>query len=157
MNTCLGNTKITSYFSFWKLDYFSDMVFLKNVYDTRKILDKRFMFFFLCPANHIGFFYVIWKPDVDPGCILLNINPIPIGGNSNQSLPSMSVLYNGKNLCTKIVVARLQSSGLRLNHGNIAFIKTTHVTKIQWIVLSWICKKYVPRHHYWLNFYPVMT
>ena len=34
---------------------------------------------------------------------------------------------------TSIVVARLQSSGLRLKHENIASIKTTHATKHLWI------------------------
>ena len=37
------------------------------------------MFFFLNPANHIEFFSVILKSDIDPGCILLNIKSIPIG------------------------------------------------------------------------------
>ena len=60
MNTCWSNIKITSYFSFWKLDYFSDMVFLENIFDTKKILDgKLFMFFFLNAANHIEFFFAI--------------------------------------------------------------------------------------------------
>ena len=36
--------------------------------------------------------------------------------NSNQSFTSMSALCKKESLCTKIVVARLQSSGLRLKH-----------------------------------------
>ena len=55
------------------------MAFLKNIFHTRKILDhKHFMFFFLNPANHIEFFSVILKSEMDPECILLNIKPIPI-------------------------------------------------------------------------------
>ena len=55
------------------------MAFLKNIFDTRKILDDRpIMFFFLNPANHIEFFSVISRSDMEPACILLNISPIPI-------------------------------------------------------------------------------
>ena len=55
------------------------MAFLKNIFDSRKILDdKPFMFFFLNPANHIKFFSVILNLDMDPGCILRKINPIPV-------------------------------------------------------------------------------
>ena len=50
----------------------------------------------------------------------------------------MKSLCNWVSLCTKIVVARLQSSGLRLKNWNIVSIKTTHATKILWIALSWI-------------------
>ena len=32
------------------------------------------MFFFPNPANHIKFFSVISKSDIEPGCTLLNIN-----------------------------------------------------------------------------------
>ena len=86
--TWWGNTKISSYFSLWKLDYFSDMAFFKNTFDTRKILDgKPLMFFFLNPANHIEFFSVIWKPGIDPGCILQNINPIPTGEIPTKAFP----------------------------------------------------------------------
>ena len=78
MNTYWGNFKISSYFSFWKLNYFFDMAFLRNIFDTRKILDdKPFMFFFLNPANHIEIVSVISK-SMEPGWILLNINPILI-------------------------------------------------------------------------------
>ena len=36
------------------------MVFLKNIFDTKKILDgKLFMFFFLNATNHIEFFFAI--------------------------------------------------------------------------------------------------
>ena len=64
------------------------MAFLKNIYDTRKILDdKPFMFFFLNSANHIEFFAVILKSDMDPGCILLNINPIPIREIPTRAVP----------------------------------------------------------------------
>ena len=55
------------------------MAFLRNIFDTRKILDdKPFMFFFLNPTNHMESFSVISNSDMEPGCILLNINPIPI-------------------------------------------------------------------------------
>ena len=73
--------------------------------------------------------------------------------NSNQSFPSMSVLCSWEILSNKIVVARLQSSGLILKHGNIASTKTTHTTKILWIVLSWICKMYMPWHYYGMYYY----
>ena len=64
-----GNTEISSYFSLWKLDYFSDIAFLKNIFDTRKILDgKPLMFFFLNPANDTEFFPMyesqVWIQDV---------------------------------------------------------------------------------------------
>ena len=53
------------------------MIFLRNIFDTRKILDrKHFMFFFLNPANHMESFPVMSKSDMEPGRILLNINPI---------------------------------------------------------------------------------
>ena len=49
------------------------------MFDTREILDDRLvMLFYINLANHIEFFSVILKSDVDPECILLNINPIPI-------------------------------------------------------------------------------
>ena len=51
----------------------------------------------------------------------------------------MSVLCNWESLSNKVVVARLQSSVLRLKHENIVSIKTTHGTKTMWTVLSWIC------------------
>ena len=138
--------KISSYFSFWKLDYFSDMAFFKNIFDTRKILnDKHFRFSFLYPANRIEFFSVVLKSDL--GCVLLNINPFPIGEIPTKVFP-VWVFYVTESLCTKIVVARLESAGLRLKHGNIASIKTTHVTKILWIVLSWIYNMDVLWHHY---------
>ena len=52
--------------------------------ETSLIIEKSwmtspFMFFILSPANHIEFFSVVSKSDMEPGCILLNINPIPIG------------------------------------------------------------------------------
>ena len=79
MNNCWSNIKISSYFCFWKLDYYSDMAFLKNIFHSRKTLDgKPFMFFFLNPVNHIEFFSVILKSDMIPGCILLNFNITPI-------------------------------------------------------------------------------
>ena len=44
MNTYWSNIKISSYSSLWKLDCFFDMAFLKNIFDTWKILgDKPFM------------------------------------------------------------------------------------------------------------------
>ena len=53
---------------------FFDITFLRNIFDTKKILDdKPFMFSFLNPANHIEFFSVILKSDMEPGCILLNM------------------------------------------------------------------------------------
>ena len=52
------------------------MAFLKSIFDTREILDDRLlMLFYINLANHIKFFSVILKSDVDPECILLNINP----------------------------------------------------------------------------------
>ena len=65
----------------------------------------------------------------------------------------MSVLCNWESLCTKILVANLQSSGLRLTHGNIAPIKIIHAAKILWIVLSWICNMNMPWHHFGKNYY----
>ena len=153
MNAYWSNNKISSYFSSWKLDCFFDMAILKTIFDTRKILnDKPFLSFFLNPANHIEFFSVILKSDMEPGCIFLNINPISIKKNTNQSLPSISVSCNWESLCTKIVAARLYASGLRLKHGNIISIKTTYSTQILWVVLSWICNMYVPWHHYGRHF-----
>ena len=96
------------------------MDFLKNIFETRKILDdKPFKFFFPNPVNRIQFFSVIleWI------------------------------------LSKKIVVAMLQSSCLKLKHENIASIKTAHVRKIMWIILSWICNMYMPWHHYGRHFY----
>ena len=46
----------------------------------------------------------------------------------------MSVFSNGEILCNKTAVARLHLPGLRLKHGYIASIKTTHATKILQIV-----------------------
>ena len=56
------------------------------------------MFFFLNPANHIEFFSVILKSDMDPGCILLNINPIPIGEISTKAF-SVWVFYVNEKVC----------------------------------------------------------
>ena len=55
INTCWSNIKISSYFNFWKLDYFSDMNFLKKYL----MLEKPFMFktFTFLLKSHI--FY--WK------------------------------------------------------------------------------------------------
>ena len=48
MNTYWSNIKISSYSILWKGDYFFYMAFLRNIFDTIKILyDKTFMFFFL--------------------------------------------------------------------------------------------------------------
>ena len=53
---------------------FFDIAFLRNIFDTKKILDdKPFMFSFLNPVNHMEFFSVILKSDMEPGCILLNM------------------------------------------------------------------------------------
>ena len=55
------------------------MAFLKIIFDTKKILDDNpFVFFFLNAANHMEFFSVVLKSGLDQGCILLNINPIPV-------------------------------------------------------------------------------
>ena len=90
---------------------------------------------------------------MDPGCTLLNVDPF----QSEEFQPELSqyecFICNWESLSNKIVVARLQSSGLRLKHGNIAFIKTTYATEISWIVLSWICNIYMPCHHYGRHFY----
>ena len=109
-NTCWSNIKISSYFNFWKLDCFSGMVFLKNIFDVRKILDdKPFMFFFVNPANHLEMFSEVLKLDMDPGYILLNINPIPIREIPTRAFPVwVSYVANLESLSTKIVVARLQ-------------------------------------------------
>ena len=64
------------------------MVFLKNFFDTRKILnDKPFMFFFQNPANQIELFSVILKSDMDQGCLLLDINTIPIREIATKAFP----------------------------------------------------------------------
>ena len=36
------------------------------------------MLFFQNPANHIEFSSVVFKSNVDSGCILLKINPLPV-------------------------------------------------------------------------------
>ena len=96
----------------------------------------------LNPANHIEFSSVIWKSDKDPRCILLNSNPF------EPKPSSTSVCFNWESLCSKIVLARLQSSGVRLKYENISSIKTAHAKKTLWIVLSWICNIYASWHHY---------
>ena len=127
MNTHWSNIKISSCFSIWKLDYFSDMGFLKNIFDTRKILDETLFMFLFLPANHIEFFSVMSKSDMEPRYILLNINPIPI-----REIPNKVFLVYVFYVIEKVFVlkARLQWSGLRLNHRNIASIKTKNATKI---------------------------
>ena len=40
--------------------------------------EKPFVFFFLNLVNGMEFFSMISKSDMDPSCILLNINPIPV-------------------------------------------------------------------------------
>ena len=97
MNAYWSNIKISSYFSFRKLDYFFDMTILKNIFYTRKIFNnKSFMFFFLDPAIHIEFFSVISKSDMEPGCILLNINPILIREISTKAFPVWLFYVIGK-------------------------------------------------------------
>ena len=87
--------KISSYFNLWKLDCFSDIAFLNNIFDTRKILDyKPCMLIFINPAKHIEFLPVILKSDMDPECILLNINTIPI----DKAFP-VWVLYITEKVC----------------------------------------------------------
>ena len=94
-----SNIKISSYFSFWEPDYFFGMAFLRNSFDNRKILDgKPFMFFFLNPANHIELSSVISKSDVKPGCILLNINRIPIRETPTKAFP-VWVFYATEKVC----------------------------------------------------------
>ena len=64
------------------------MAFLRNIFDTRKISDEKpFMFFFLNPANHIESFSVISKSDMEPGCILLKMNPISIREIPTKAFP----------------------------------------------------------------------
>ena len=58
---------------------FLTQTFLKKSLILETPYGKPFMFFFLNPVNHIEFFSVILKSDIDPGCILLNIKSIPIG------------------------------------------------------------------------------
>ena len=61
---------------------------LLNIFDTRKMLgDKPFMFFVSKLANHVELFSVISKSDMEPGCILLNIKPIPIGEIPTKAFP----------------------------------------------------------------------
>ena len=135
-----SNTKFSNYVSFWRLDYFFDVTFLKYIFHTRKTLDdKSFIFFFLNPANHIAFFSVISMSGMEP-----------VGEIPTKAFP-VWVFYVIEKVC--VLKARLQSSGLTLNHGNIASIKGTHATKILWTVLSWICNMYVPMHHYGKHFY----
>ena len=150
MNTCWSNIKISSNFSFWKLNYFSDMAFLKTIVDIRKILDdKLFMFFFQNPVNHIEFSSVVFKSNMDSGCISLKINPLPITEIQTRAFPVWIVYVIDK----VWVLKSLQSWGFRLNHGNIAPTKTTDTTKILWVVLSWICNMYMPWPHYGKRFY----
>ena len=74
VNTCRSNIKISSYFNSWKLGYFSDMVLLKNIFDTRKIFDdKIIMFFSLNPASRSKFSSEVAKSVMDPGGILLKL------------------------------------------------------------------------------------
>ena len=64
------------------------MTFLKNIVDTRKTFDdKHFMFFFVNPSNHINFFSVVLSSDMEPECILLNINPIPTRQITTRAFP----------------------------------------------------------------------
>ena len=119
------------------------MVFLKNISGTRNI-----SFFFLKPANHIEFFCVISRSDIEPGSILLNIKHIPIREIPIKAFPMFSVT---EKVC--VLKARLQSLGLRLKHRDIASIKTTHATKFLWIVLSLVFNMYLSWHHYGRHFY----
>ena len=80
MNDWWSNIKISSCFSFWKADYFSNMTCLENIFDRTKILDGKtyvwydFMFF-LNKVNHIKLFFVILKS----GYISLKTYPISMG------------------------------------------------------------------------------
>ena len=121
------------------------MVFLKNISGTRNI-----WFFFLNPANHIEFFSVISRSDVEPGSILLNIKHIPIREIPIKAFP-IWVFSVIEKVC--VLKARLQSSGLRLKHGDIASIKTIHGTKFLWIVLSLVFNMCLSWHHYGRHFY----
>ena len=103
MNTYWSNIKIGSCFSFWKLDYFTDMRLFKNIVDTRKLLvDKSFMFF-LNPANHIKIYSVILKSDMEPGCILLKIKPISI-----REIPTRAFPVSVFDIVERVWVIKLQ-------------------------------------------------
>ena len=81
------------------MDYSFDMAFLRNIFDTKKILnDKPFLFFILNTANHIEVFSMISKSDMEPGCILLNINPIPIREIPTKAFP-VWVFYVIQKVC----------------------------------------------------------
>ena len=85
---CIGklfhavNIKISNYLSFCKLDSFSDVAFLKHLFDTRKILDDKHFMFFLNPASHIEFFSDIKVPHatkilwIELSWICNTVNPI---------------------------------------------------------------------------------
>ena len=103
MNTYWSNIKIGSCFSFWKLDYFTDMRLFKNIVDTRKLLvDKSFMFF-LNPANHIKIYSVILKSDMEPGYILLKIKPISI-----REIPTRAFPVSVFDIVERVWVIKLQ-------------------------------------------------
>ena len=82
----VGTISISSFFSFWKLDYFSDM----NCY--QELFVWHFMFF-LNPANHIRFSSAIIRVRYWHRIYSLKINSIPVGEIPVKVFP-VCVLYN---------------------------------------------------------------
>ena len=101
IGTLLGAISISSLFSFWKLDYFSDM----NCLFKEPFISHDFTFFFN-PANHIRFFSVILESDIDRGYIHWTLPPFQL--EKFQLKISQYVCYIiWESHCTKIIVVRL--------------------------------------------------
>ena len=91
----VGAISISSFFSFWNLDYFWHEPFIWHDF-----------MFFLNPANHIRFFSVILESDIDPGYIHWTLTPFQL--QKFQLKVSQYVCYIiWESHCTKIIVVRL--------------------------------------------------
>ena len=115
----VGAIRISSFFSFSKLDIFSDLTCLK------KPLSDIISYFPSTQLITSDFFSVILESDIfHPRYISLNIYSIPFKGY--QRFPSMYVLYN------------LRKS-VYLNHSSQIFVAYSVIPRCIFEPLSYIC------------------
>ena len=94
----VGAISISSFFSFWKLDYFSDMTCLKN--PLSDMISCSFSTQLITHSNQI------LKSDIDPGYIHWTLTPLRLEKFQLKFSQYMCYII-WESRCTKIIVARL--------------------------------------------------